>query len=289
MLHEMGRHRQIVVSTHDPRLQKAFTDQELPVTVFQVTRGEGASVKVACIEDPVALAIGDARAIAATRGLPSGTYSHVLPGLCRIALENAFLEAAWTRHHRTGGSEHDLQIAIDSAERFQEVAAFALFGDASRSSDVKEELRRRYGSPACSLIQQCAEDPQAGGDRMITASPVSVEGLLLTADRLLGGELAEDTTAGRYRGACLALRTALEIRVSRVLEAATPGLSRTTGRAKLLLLHSVVPAETARRAKDLWSQLSLGCHYHLYELGPTYDQVRAWRTEIDDLVRELIH
>ncbi|MFG2900230.1 hypothetical protein ACGFZH_24490 [Streptomyces zaomyceticus] len=124
---------------------------------------------------------------------------------------------------------------------------------------------------------------------MTTASPVSVEGLLLTADRLLDGELAEATTAGRHRGACLALRTALEIRVDRVLEAATPGLSRTTGRAKLLLLHSVVPAETARRAKALWAQLSLGCHYHLYELGPTYDQVRAWRTEADDLVRELIH
>lgn len=163
VLHEMGRHRQIVVFTHDPRLQKAFTDQELPATVFQVTRGEGSRVKVACIDDPVAQAIGDARAIAATRGLPSGTYSHVLPGLCRIALENAFLEAAWIRHHRTGGSEHALQVAIDSAERFQEVAAFALFGNVSRSSDVKEEMRRRYGSPACSLIQQCQKGAHPDG------------------------------------------------------------------------------------------------------------------------------
>ncbi|MFE6836838.1 hypothetical protein ACFVFI_18650 [Streptomyces sp. NPDC057705] len=124
---------------------------------------------------------------------------------------------------------------------------------------------------------------------MTTPAPASVEGLLLTADRLLDGELADATTAGRHRGACLALRTALELSVDRVLEAATPGLSRTTGRAKLLLLHSVASAETARRAKALWSRLSLGCHYHLYELGPTYDQVRAWRTEADGLVRELGH
>ncbi|MFD6654994.1 hypothetical protein ACFWEB_07525 [Streptomyces parvus] len=124
---------------------------------------------------------------------------------------------------------------------------------------------------------------------MTTSSPVSVEGLLLTADRLLEGEFAEAITTGRHRGACLALRTALETCVDRVLEAATPGLSRTTGRAKLLLLHSVAPAETARRAKALWAQLSLGCHYHLYELGPTYDQVRVWRAQVDDLVRELIH
>ncbi|MEW1697827.1 hypothetical protein [Streptomyces sp. NPDC091278] len=124
---------------------------------------------------------------------------------------------------------------------------------------------------------------------MTAPSPASVEGLLLTADYLLDGELADTTAAGRHRGVCLALRTALELCVDQALEAATPGLSRTTGRAKLLLLHSVAPVETARQAKALWSQLSLGCHYHLYELGPTHDQVRAWRTEADDLVRELIH
>ncbi|MFD6654993.1 AAA family ATPase [Streptomyces parvus] len=163
VLHELGRHRQIIVFTHDPRLQKAFTDQELPVTVFQVTRGEGSRVKVDCVDDPVAQAIGDARAIAATPGLPSETYSHVLPGLARIALENAFLEAAWIRHHRTGGLEHDLQTAIDSAERFQEVAAFALFGDVRRGNDVKEEVRSRYGSPACSLIQQCQKGAHPDG------------------------------------------------------------------------------------------------------------------------------
>ncbi len=72
-----------------------------------------------------------------------------------------------------------------------------------------------------------------------------------------------------------------------MLDAATPGLSRTTGRAKLLLLQSVAPAEPGRRAKALWSQLSLGCHYQLYELGPTYDQVRVWRAEAGGLVREL--
>ncbi|MEY6564017.1 hypothetical protein AB8B12_03430 [Streptomyces sp. PGLac3x] len=124
---------------------------------------------------------------------------------------------------------------------------------------------------------------------MTIPSPVLVAGLLLTADRLLEAELVETTTAGRYRGACLALRTALELSVDRSLETAIPGLSRTTGRAKLLLLHSVAPPPTARRTKTLWAQLSLGCHYHLYELGPTYDQVRLWRTETTGLLRELGH
>ncbi|MFJ2866902.1 hypothetical protein [Kitasatospora sp. NPDC087314] len=120
--------------------------------------------------------------------------------------------------------------------------------------------------------------------------PASVEGLLLTANRLLDGELAGVTTTGRHRGACLALRTALELCVDRTLKVALPGLPHTTSsRAKLLLLHHSTAAETARHAKALWAQLSLGCHYHLYELGPTYDQVRAWRAEVDDLVRELAY
>ncbi|MFD5887538.1 hypothetical protein ACFWHQ_16400 [Streptomyces sp. NPDC060334] len=91
------------------------------------------------------------------------TYRHVLPGLCRVALENAFLEAAWIRHHRAGGSEHDLQSAIDSAERFREVAAFALFGDVKRGGDVTGEVLRRYGSAAWSLIKQCQNGSHASG------------------------------------------------------------------------------------------------------------------------------
>ncbi|MFK0255988.1 hypothetical protein [Streptomyces sp. NPDC090445] len=115
----------------------------------------------------------------------------------------------------------------------------------------------------------------------------SAQDLLLTADRLLHGELVCATTAGRHRGTSLALRTALEICVDRVLEEAVPGLSRTTGRAKLLCLHRFTAVDTARRVKAVWSQLSLGCHYHQYEMGPTYDQVRAWRTEVGALVEEL--
>jgi hypothetical protein len=119
------------------------------------------------------------------------------------------------------------------------------------------------------------------------ASPASVEDLLLTADRLLDGDLGGATTAGRHRGASLALRTALEICVDRVLDAAVPGLARATMRAKLLCLRCYTPEETARRTRAVWSHLCLGCHYHQYEIGPTYEQVRAWRTEVGELVRTL--
>jgi hypothetical protein len=114
----------------------------------------------------------------------------------------------------------------------------------------------------------------------------SVEELLLTADQLLAARTAA-TAAGRHRGASLALRTALELSIDRVLDAAVPGLADTTMRAKLLCLHCYTAAETARRANAVWSHLCLGCHYHQYEIGPTHDQVRAWRTEVGELVGTL--
>ncbi|MDV9172464.1 hypothetical protein R6V09_20450, partial [Streptomyces sp. W16] len=55
-------------------------------------------------------------------------------------------------------------------------------------------------------------------------------------------------------------------------------------RAALLWLRGCAEPGTARRAKAAWSQLCLGCHYHQYEIGPTEDQVRVWRTEVAAIV-----
>ncbi|MFF7265854.1 hypothetical protein ACFZCL_37000 [Streptomyces sp. NPDC008159] len=114
----------------------------------------------------------------------------------------------------------------------------------------------------------------------------SVEELLLTADQLLAARTGA-TAAGRHRGASVALRTALELTVDRVLDAAVPGLADTTMRAKMLCLHCYTAAETARRTNAVWSHLCLGCHYHQYEIGPSHDQVRAWRAEVGELVGTL--
>ncbi|MEH0424458.1 hypothetical protein [Streptomyces sp. B21-083] len=116
----------------------------------------------------------------------------------------------------------------------------------------------------------------------------SVEELLLTADQLLTARTGA-TAAGRHRGASLALRTALEISIDRVLDAAVPGLAGTTMRAKMLCLHCYTGAETARRTHAVWAHLCLGCHYHQYEIGPTRDQVHTWRTEVGELVGTLTH
>ncbi|MGW1004091.1 hypothetical protein [Streptomyces sp. NPDC002520] len=122
---------------------------------------------------------------------------------------------------------------------------------------------------------------------MTGAASTSIDELLLTADQLLSDPSVEASAAGRHRGASLALRTALEIAVDRTLDAAMPGLAGINARAKMLCLRCYTAATTARRANAVWSHLCLGCHYHQYEIGPTKDQVHAWRAEVGELVREL--
>ncbi|MFD5753329.1 hypothetical protein [Streptomyces sp. NPDC127033] len=99
------------------------------------------------------------------------------------------------------------------------------------------------------------------------------------------------TTASRCRGAAFALRTALESAVADRLTAhrAPRAIQEGTQRAAFLWLRGCAEAGTARRAKAVWSQLCLGCHYHQYEIGPTEDQVRAWRTEVAAVVALLAH
>ncbi|MET8945977.1 hypothetical protein ABZX30_20925 [Streptomyces sp. NPDC004542] len=93
-------------------------------------------------------------------------------------------------------------------------------------------------------------------------------------------------TASRYRGAAFALRVALESAVADRLTAhrAPRAIREGTQRAAFLWLRGCAEAGAARRAKAVWSQLCLGCHYHQYEIGPTEDQVRAWHTEVAELV-----
>ena len=94
------------------------------------------------------------------------------------------------------------------------------------------------------------------------------------------------TTASRCRGAAFALRVALESAVADRLTAhrAPRAIREGTQRAAFLWLRGCAEAGTARRAKAVWSQLCLGCHYHQYEIGPTEDQVRDWRTEVAAIV-----
>jgi recombinational DNA repair ATPase RecF len=166
VLHDLGRTRQVVVFTHDTRLQRAFTDQELPVTVLAVERGTQSAVTVDRVVDPIGQALDDARALARTPNLPPAAMTHVLPGICRTVLERAFAEAAWVRLHRAGWAEDAAEQAVSGATGLKDIAALGLFGDASRTGDVYRELKRRCGAHAVDLLLKCGQGAHPGGTPM---------------------------------------------------------------------------------------------------------------------------
>ncbi|WP_338672564.1 AAA family ATPase [Streptomyces sp. SCSIO 30461] len=167
VLHDLGETRQVVVFTHDTRLQRAFTNQELPVTVLEVEREARSAVTVRRVTDPVGQALDDARALARTPNLPPVAMTHVLPGLCRTVLERAFSEAAWLCLHRAGLTEHEAEKTVTAAVKLMDIAALGLFGDPSRTADVYRELRRRCGPGAVDLIRQCQEGAHPSGTSML--------------------------------------------------------------------------------------------------------------------------
>lgn len=71
------------------------------------------------------------------------------------------------------------------------------------------------------------------------------------------------------------------------VDAALPELANTTMRATMPCLRCHTEEELARRANAVRSHPCLGCHYHQYEIGPPYEQVRVWRAEVGELVLEL--
>ncbi|MGK4908748.1 AAA family ATPase [Streptomyces albus] len=167
VLHDIGETRQVIVFTHDTRLQRAFTNQELPVTVLEVEREARSTVTVRRVTDPVGQTLSDAHALARTPDLPPAALTHVLPGLCRTVLERAFSEAAWLRLHRAGLTEHEAEKTVMAAVGLKDIAALGLFGDPSRTaSDVYRELRRRCGPAAVDLVRRCQEGAHPTGTLM---------------------------------------------------------------------------------------------------------------------------
>jgi ABC-type Mn2+/Zn2+ transport system ATPase subunit len=156
VLHEIGQSRQVVVFTHDTRLRDAFSDLLLPVTVRKVVRDSHSVVKVTTEDDPIKQALCDAHALVKTDDLPAQTLAHVLPGVCRTALEHAFVEAARRRLHRAGRSAQEVDDAVARARRFVEKAALALSDSGGRRDrEVRAELRRRFGDEAMRTFDTC--------------------------------------------------------------------------------------------------------------------------------------
>ncbi|MEU6411706.1 AAA family ATPase [Microbispora sp. NPDC046933] len=152
LLDEVARHRQVVVFTHDTRLPQAIRRLGIEATILEVRRGERSEIEIAVDLDPVERALQEARGVALNPRLPRNVGQTVLPGLCRVALETAFVEAARRRLLSEGVDYAETERGIAAARSTGDIAALAL---GVRREDVPGRLDRRFGDWASAVYRAC--------------------------------------------------------------------------------------------------------------------------------------
>ncbi|WP_406407714.1 AAA family ATPase [Streptomyces sp. NBC_01643] len=147
-----SQHRQVIVFTHDTRLEQAIRRLGIAATVMHVSRQTDSVVQVVPVGDPVSQALDEARAIALDRNLPAEVADRVLPAMCRVALEAAFLDAARRALRDAGTGLAESEKKISETHTLTGLAALAL---ATEPAEVLDAIAREYGPWARALIKQC--------------------------------------------------------------------------------------------------------------------------------------
>ncbi|MFE5492194.1 AAA family ATPase [Streptomyces virginiae] len=151
VLDACARDRQVIVFTHDTRLQQAVAHLGIEATVLRITRQTDSVVSVETLSDPVEQALAEARAVSLDPGLPQDVADHVLPAMCRVVVEAACLETARRRLRDAEGlGLRAVEERIGSPDRTKSYVALALLGDAGRPA---REAVERIHPGGWSLIE----------------------------------------------------------------------------------------------------------------------------------------
>ena len=130
VLDACARDRQVIVFTHDTRLQQAIAHLGIRATVLRVTRQTDSVVGVETLTDPVDQALAEARAVSLDSNLPQEVADHVLPAICRVAVEAACLETARRRlRDEQGLGLRAVEERVASLDRTKTYVSLALLGD----------------------------------------------------------------------------------------------------------------------------------------------------------------
>jgi recombinational DNA repair ATPase RecF len=157
VLESASADRQVVVFTHDDRLPEAVRRLDIAAEILELTRREGSVVELRRSLDPVGRYLEDALAVAGTAELPSSAAAHVVPGLCRLALEAACMEVVRRRRLTRGEVHSRVERALSDAGSLTRLAALALFDDVERRGEVAGRLQRDAGAPLAETFRRCDE------------------------------------------------------------------------------------------------------------------------------------
>lgn len=154
-----AQQRQVIVFTHDTRLEQAVRRLGIKATIKYVSRQTDSVVQVTDVSDPVSQTLDEARAIALDPNLPSEVADRVLPAMCRVALEAAYLEPARTALRATGLDERAVGERIAAVGPLTELVALTLAPPEARldRGDVLDSIAADHGTWAKALVLLCNE------------------------------------------------------------------------------------------------------------------------------------
>ncbi|MFJ1595482.1 AAA family ATPase [Streptomyces sp. NPDC088261] len=149
-----ARSRQVIVFTHDTRLRRAIEHLNISATVMEVSRQTDSVVRVEQSGNPIERALKNVRDLARDTHLPQDVAHHVLPAMCRVVLEAAYLEAARRRLRGRWDELLALETKIGKAHRLVEVARLVHYPDRP-IGEVPDAIAGDHGEWARVLIRQC--------------------------------------------------------------------------------------------------------------------------------------
>jgi hypothetical protein len=183
VLARAAKERQVIVLTHDMRLEEATRMLDIDATVIEVSRREQSVVDLRRIQDPVRRYIDDAFAVAMSRDVPEEAL-RVVPGFCRLALEAAASLTTTRRLLHQGKTYAEVQAAREKATTLNMWLALALLNDPARAGDVSAFLEKHHPW-AVDAVRECNRGTHSGkvyGDLI---------GFIRSVERLTTSMLAE--------------------------------------------------------------------------------------------------
>lgn len=182
VLDDVAASRQVVVFTHDDRLPEAVRRLGIAASVIEVTRRDKSVVELRPGLTPAQRAVDDALALAMTKELPPKVAGRVVPGMCRIAIEAACTEVVRRRRISRGEPHAEVETLLFNSTKLGPRVALALFDDATRTQEVFDEIKRRFGPSKVEVYQRANKGAHHGdaGD---------VVGLAKNCDSLVRGLL----------------------------------------------------------------------------------------------------
>lgn len=153
VLEDLAGSRQVIVFTHDDRLFEAIRRLKIKADVREVRRAPGSKVSLGSALSPSLRYINDARRLASKENeLGTAVVQRVIPGLCRMAIEAAFVSIIRRRHLQRGEPHHEVEQLIEGAHKLYDKATLALFDSPDRGSEVLTHLNNRFGSGAADVF-----------------------------------------------------------------------------------------------------------------------------------------